>query len=149
MLQFNFREAHSSGAVNTAADFPSRLELKVTEMICLKIREDTQTTPIEMITSSLEVNREEKKFFALPDNYHLLGQKTFERKTQSQQARKDGLANKGPSSFLRTSIIEFTKVDGNSTSYSMNRIKASASRRVKEDADLVLTKWKLQILGQP
>ena len=52
VLQFNFKIAHIAGSVNTAADFLSRLELKLTEKICLKIREDIQTTPIEVTTSS-------------------------------------------------------------------------------------------------
>ena len=38
VLQFNFKFAHIAGSVNTAADFLSRLELKVTEKIRLKIR---------------------------------------------------------------------------------------------------------------
>ena len=46
VLQFNFKIAHIAGSVNTAADFLSRLELKVTERIRLKIREDVQTTPL-------------------------------------------------------------------------------------------------------
>ena len=52
VLQFNFKIAHIAGSVNTAADFLSRLELKVTEKIRLKIREDIHTTPIEVTTSS-------------------------------------------------------------------------------------------------
>ena len=52
VLQFNFRIAHIAGSVNTAADFRSRVKLKVTEKIRLKIREDIQTTPIEVTTSS-------------------------------------------------------------------------------------------------
>ena len=39
VLQFNFKIAHIAGSV-TPADFLSRLELKVTEKIRLKIRED-------------------------------------------------------------------------------------------------------------
>ena len=46
VLQFNFKIAHIGGSVNTAADFLSRLELKATEKIHLKISEDVQTTPI-------------------------------------------------------------------------------------------------------
>ena len=45
VLQFNFKIAHLAGSVNTAADFLSRLELKVTEKIRLKMRENIQTTP--------------------------------------------------------------------------------------------------------
>ena len=45
VLQFNFKIAHFAGSVNTAADFLSGVELKVTEKIRLKIREDIHTTP--------------------------------------------------------------------------------------------------------
>ena len=59
VLQFNFKIAHIAGSVNTAADFLPRLELKVTERILLKIREDVHSTPIEVTTSSLDVADEE------------------------------------------------------------------------------------------
>ena len=52
-------------------------------------------------------------------------------------------------SSLKPSIKEFTKIDGNTTSYSINGIKASARIRVEQDADLVLKNLKLKILGQP
>ena len=63
VLQFNFKKAHIAGSVNTAADFFSRLELKVKEKIHLKIREDVPTTPIEVTTSSSDVADEEQVFF--------------------------------------------------------------------------------------
>ena len=56
VLQFNFKIAHIAGSVNTTADFLSRLQLKVTQKICLKIREDIQTTPIEVVA-------DEEQFF--------------------------------------------------------------------------------------
>ena len=59
VLQFNFKIAHNAGSVNTAVDFFSRLELKVTERIRLNIREVVQTTPIEVTTSSSDVADEE------------------------------------------------------------------------------------------
>ena len=62
VLQFNFKIAHTAGSINTAADFLSRIELKVTEKIRLKIREDVQTTPIEVTTSSSDVADEEHFF---------------------------------------------------------------------------------------
>ena len=49
---------------------------------------------------------------------------------------------------MKPSIKEFTKIDGNTTSYSINGIKASARIRVEQDADLVLKNLKLKILGQ-
>ena len=47
VLEFNIKLAHIAGSVNTAADFLSQLELKVTEKIHLKIREDVPTTPLK------------------------------------------------------------------------------------------------------
>ena len=50
---------------------------------------------------------------------------------------------------MKPSIKELTKLDGNTTSYSINGIKASARIRVEQDADLVIKNLKLKILGQP
>ena len=50
---------------------------------------------------------------------------------------------------MKQSITEVTKIDGNTTSYSINGFKASARIRVEQDADLVLKNLKLKILGQP
>ena len=50
---------------------------------------------------------------------------------------------------MKPSIKEFAKIDGNTTSYSINGIKAIARIRLEQDADLVLKSLKLKILGQP
>ena len=50
VLQLNFKIAHIAGSVNTAAEFLSRLELKVTEKIHLKISEDIHTTPLSLMS---------------------------------------------------------------------------------------------------
>ena len=44
---------------------------------------------------------------------------------------------------------EFAKIDGNTTSYSINGNKVNARIRVDQDIDLVLKNLKLEILGQP
>ena len=80
VLQFNFKIAHIAGSVNTAADFLSRLELKVTERICLKIREDVQTTPIEVTTSSSDVADEEHFFFTHTDDQDETEEQILQRK---------------------------------------------------------------------
>ena len=147
VLQFNFKIAHIAGSVNLAADFLSRLELKVTEKIRLKIREDIHTTPIEVTTSSSDVADEEQIFFTHADDGKESEEHTFE-KEQSRQNAKQWAANEEIPA-LKTSVKEFTKIDGNTTSYSMNGIKANARIRVEQDADLVLKNWKLKILGQP
>ena len=68
LLQFELKIAHIVGSVNTAADFLSRLELKVTEKIRLKNREDIQKTTIELTTTSSIVAVEEQFFFTQADN---------------------------------------------------------------------------------
>ena len=88
VLQFNFKFAHLAGSVNTAADYLSRLDLKVTEKIRLKIREDIQTTPIEVTTSSSDVADEEQFFFTQADNNDETEEQTLERKEQSKQNAK-------------------------------------------------------------
>ena len=148
VLQFNFKIAHIAGTVNTAADFLSRHDLKVTEKIRLKIREDIQTTPIEVTTSSSDVADEEQIFFTSADDVKESEEQTLERKEQSRQNAKQWAANEELLA-LKTSVKEFTKIDGNTTSYSMNRIKATARIRVEQDVDLVLKNLKLKILGQP
>ena len=50
---------------------------------------------------------------------------------------------------MKPSIQEFTKIDGNTTSYSINGIKGNARLRVEQDADLVLENLEIKILGQP
>ena len=146
--QFNFKIAHIAGSVNTAADFLSRLELKVTEKIRLKIREDIQRTPIEVTTSSSDVANEEQVFFTHADDGQESEEQTLERKEQSRQNAKHWAANE-ESPALKTSVREFTKIDGNTMSYSINGIKANARIHVEQDVDVVLKNKKLKILGQP
>ena len=148
VLQFNFKKAHIAGSVNTAADFLSRLELKVTEKIHLKIREDVQTTPIEVSTSSSDVADEEQFFFTQPDRQDETEEQILQRQEQSQKRAAEWVVNQEQSS-MKPSITEFTKIDGNTTSYSINGIKANARIGVEQDADLVLKNLKLKILGQP
>ena len=148
VLQFNFKIAHIAGSVNTAADFLSRLELNVTERIRLKIREDVQTTPIEVTTSSSDVADEEQFFFAHTDHKDETEEQILQRKEQFREKTAEWVVNQEPS-LKKPSIKELTKIDGNTTAYSLHEIKADARIRVEQDADLVLKNLKLKILGQP
>ena len=148
VLQLNFKIAHISGSINTAADFFSRLELKVTETIHLKIGEDVQTTHIEVSTASSDVADKKQFFFTQTDGQDETEEQILQRKEQSQKKAAGWEVNQEPSS-MKPSIKEFTEIDGNTTSYSINGIKASARVRVEHDADLVLKNLKLKILGQP
>ena len=148
VLQFNFKIAHIAGSVNTAAELLSRLELKVLEKIRLKIREDIQTTLIEVTTSSSDVADDEQIFFTRADGGKESEKQTLQLKQQPRQNAKQWAANE-ESPALKTSVKEFTKIDGNTTSYSVNGIKANARIRVEQDVDFVLKNMKLKILGQP
>ena len=147
MLQFNFKIAHIAGSINTADNFLSRLELKVAEKIRLKIREGVQTTPIEVSASSSHVTYAEQFFVIQVDGHDETEEQILQRKDQSQQKAADWVINQEPSS-MKPSIKEFTKIDGNTTSYSINGIKASAWIRVERDADPELNLI-LKIRGQP
>ena len=147
VLNFIFEIAHIAGSVNTAADFFSGLELKVTEKIHLKIREDVQTTHIKVSTSTSDVADEEQYFFAQADGQNESEDQIIQPKEQSQEKAAEWVVNQKPSS-MKPSIKEFTKIDGNTTSYSIHGIKANARIRVEQDANLVLDNQKLKILGQ-
>ena len=123
VLQFNIKIAHIATSVKTEADFLGRPQLKVTEKIRLQIREDIQTTPIKVTTSSSDVADEEQFFFTQADNKDESEEHTFERMEQSRQSAKQWVTNGEPSS-LKANMKEFTKIEGNTTSYSMNGIKA-------------------------
>ena len=146
--QFNFKIAHITCSVNTAADFLSGLELKVMEKIHLKIWEDVQTTPIEVSTCSSDVADEEQFFCTQADGQDETEEQILQRKEQSQEKAAEWVVNQEPSS-MKPSIKQFTKIDGNSTSYSIHGIKASAKNRVKQDAELILNILILKIFGQP
>ena len=86
VLQFNFKIAHIAGSINTAAIFLSRLELKVTEKVRLKIREDNKTIPIEVNTTSSDVAEEELCFFTPQDNEEAeTEQQTLARKAEAKK----------------------------------------------------------------
>ena len=121
--------------------------MKVTEKIRLKIREDVQTTPIGVTTSSSDVADEEQFFLTQTDGEAETEEQTLERKEQPQKKATEWVAHEEPSS-MKPSIKEFTKIDGNATSYSIHGIKANARIRVEQDVDLALRNLKFKILGQ-
>ena len=107
-----------------------------------------QTTPIEVTTSSSDVAVEEQFFFMHTDDQDETEEQILQRKEQSLEKAVEWVFNQEPSS-MKPNIKEFTKIDGNTTSYSINGIKESARIRVEQDADLVPKNLKLKILGQP
>ena len=111
VLQFNFKISHNADSVNTAADLLYRLELKATEKIRPKNREDIQTTLLEVVTtSSSDVADEKQFFFTQVDNNDESEKQTLGQKQQSRQNAKQWATNE-ESSALKTSVKEFTKID--------------------------------------
>ena len=106
-----------------------------------------QTTPIEVTTSSLDV-ADEEQFFTYTDDQDETEEQILQRKKKSLEKAVEWVVNREPSS-KKPSIKEFTKIDGNTTAYSLHGIKANARIRVKQDADLVLKNLKLKLFDQP
>ena len=101
-----------------------------------------------MTTPSSDVADEDQFFFTSADDTIESEKQTLVREERSRQNAKQWAANE-ESPALKTSVKDITKIDGNTTSYSMNGIKANARIRVEQDVDLVLKNMKLKILGQP
>ena len=120
----------------------------MTEKVRLKIREDVQTTHIEVTTSSSDVADEGQFIFTQADGDNRTKKQILLRSEQSQKKATEWVANQEPSS-MKPSTKEFTKFDGSTTSYSWNEVKANARIGVEQDTDLVLKNLKLKIPGQP
>ena len=101
-----------------------------------------------MSTSSSDVAVGKQVCFTQTDGRGETEKQILQRKEQSQKKAAEWGVNQKPSS-MKPSIKKLTKIDGNTTSYFINGIKASARIRVEQDADLVLKNLKLKILGQP
>ena len=84
VLQFHFKIAHVPGRMNTAANFLSRLDISPKEKVLLQIREDIQTTPIQVNIQSSDIH-EEDQFYFLPEDDSEAEEDIWERK---QRARK-------------------------------------------------------------
>ena len=129
--------AHIAGFINTDVDTLFRLELKITETIRLNFWKDIEKTPIELTTSSWKVADKKQFFFSQADNKNQSDEQNFWKEEQSWRAVNGWIAKDEPSSS-RTSIEHFTKVNRNTTLYSMNGIKADARKRIEQDVNLEL-----------
>ena len=87
-------------------------------------------------------------FFTNTDDQDETEEEILQRKKRSRDKAAEWVVNQEPSS-MKPSIKEFTKIDGNTTAYSLHGIRADARIRVEQDADPVLKNLKLKILGQP
>ena len=93
VVQFDFKIAHITSSVNTAADFFSKLQRKVTEKIHLNFGEDVQTTPIEVKTSTSGVADEEHFFLTQNFDEDETAAQTLERKEQFRKKATEWVAD--------------------------------------------------------
>ena len=100
-----------------------------------------------MTTSSSDV-ADEKQYF-LNQKYKKSDSeiKTLQGKEQLRQDAREEAANNEPTAF-RTNVKEITKTNENTTSYSMNEIKAKGRLRVEQHVGLLLKNLKIKIFGQ-
>ena len=75
-------------------------------------------------------------------------EQALERKENSRKRVTERAAHEEPSS-MKPRIKEFTKIDGNTTSFSIDGTKANARIRVDQDVELVLKNLKIKALVQP
>ena len=97
-----------------------------------------------MTTTSSDVTDEEQFFFTHTDDINESEEQGVERKERSRQNAKQWAANEG-SPVSKTSVKEFTKIDGNTALYSMNGIKAKARICAEQAVNLVLKNMKLKV----
>ena len=147
-MQLNSKIAQIACSVSTAADFLSRLELKVMEKIPFKIWEDVQTTHFEVTTSSSDIANEEQFFFTQAAGENENKEQILQRKERFRKKATERVGNEEPAA-MKPSTKEFTKIDGNTTPYSINGIKANSRIWVEQDVEVNLKNLKLKTLGQP
>ena len=99
-----------------------------------------------MTTSSSDVAHEEQ-FFTQADDGDETCEQILPQKEQSRKKATEWVSNQKLSS-MEPSIKVFTKIDLNTTLFSLNGIKANAQTRVEQDGGLVLKNLKFKILGQ-
>ena len=159
VLQFHFKIAHVPGRMNTAADFLSRLDINPKEKVLLQIREDIQTTPIQVNIQSSDIH-EEDQFYFLPEDDSETEEDIWERK---QRARKK-IYN--PQEQPTDSQIDTTEPSSQTENLPLvcnniqdpeqerrrqlhNETNFPRSLRPHQDPDPVLRNLKLKILKEP
>ena len=126
VLQFHFKNTHVLGRMNTAADFLSHLDISPKEKVLLQIREDIQTTPIQVNIQSSD-KHEKDQFYFLPEDDSETEEHFSERKSTFPKNNKLILK---PIQTKRTSERRTCHWSA-TTSKTRTRTKAPATSRQK------------------
>ena len=142
--------------MNTAADFLSRLDLDPKEKIQLLIKDDIQTSPIEVHILSSNVAEEEQIYF-FPEDDIETEEQIWERK---QRARKKMLINDTPltpgekinnttTHPEETTVIFQTEITRRTQNTEENERPLPCDMRHQQDQDNVLRNYNLRLLKEP
>ena len=142
--------------MNTAADFLSRLDLDPKEKVQLLIRDDIQTTPIEVHIQFSNV-AEEEQFYFLPEDDIETEEQIWDRK---QRARKKIQENDTPQTSgeeinnntthpEETTVVFQTEITRHTQNPEENERPLPRDMRHQQDRDNVLRKYKLRLLIEP
>ena len=100
-----------------------------------------------MTTSFTDVTDEEQLFVTGTYNQNESEEQTLEEKEQYRKAAGQWVANEEPSS-LRISMKESINIDGDSTSFPTNGVKAKTQTQADQNLVLTLKKLKPKLPGQ-
>ena len=156
VLQFNFTTAHVPGTMNTVADFLSRLDLDPKEKVQLLIRDDIQTTPIEVHIQSSKV-AEEEQFYFLPEDDIETEEQIWERKQRSRKKIQKNDTPQTPGEATNnettqpedTTVIFQTEITRRTETTEDQERTLPSNMRHQQDQDHVLRSYKLRLLKEP
>ena len=156
VLQFNFTIAHVPGRMNTAADFLSRLDLDPKEKIQLLIRDDIQTTPIEVHIQSSNV-AEEEQFYFLPEDDIGTEEHIWERKQRARKKIQENDTTQTPGEETNNNtthaeeatVVFQTEKTRRTQNSEENEKPLPRDMRHQQDRDKVLRNYKLRLLKEP
>ena len=156
VLQFNFTIAHVPGRMNTAADFLSRLDLDPKEKVQLLIRDDIQTTPIEVHIQSSNV-AEEEQFYFLPEDDIETEEQIWERKQRARKKIQENDTTQTPGEETnnntthaeKATVVFQTEISRRTQNSEENEKPLPRDMRHQQDRDKVLRNYKLRLLKEP
>ena len=155
VLQFNFTIAHVPGRMNTAADFLSRLDLDPKEKAQLLIRDDIQTTPIEVHIQSSNVAEEEQFYFLSEDDIETEEQ-IWERKQRARKKIQENDTTQTPEETNNNTthaeeatVVFQTEITRRTQNSEENEKPLHRDMRHQQDRDKVLRNYKLRLLKEP
>ena len=156
VLQFNFTIAHVPGRMNTAADFLSGLDLDPKENVQLLIRDDIQTTPIEVHIQSSNV-AEEEQFYFLPKDDIETEEQIWERKQGARKKIQENDTPQTPGEEINsntthpeeTTVVFQTEITRRTQNPEENERPLPRDMRHQQDRDNVLRNYKLRLLNEP